>query len=216
MEVAALYRAMATPMAYLVDEHGVTIGNAAVGPQAVLAMLRGSDAAPANGHSRLTGARTLEASKINRDGLKAGTRAPEFTLPALDGGEIALHSFRGRPLLLVFSDPQCAPCTDLLPHLEQAHRNSGDLQVLMIGRGDAELNRKKVRSAGLTFPVVLQKSWEVSRAYGMFATPIGYLVDEEGVLAEDVAVGADAILALAALRRGDGAAAGLNSLSRGA
>jgi hypothetical protein len=31
----------------------------------------------------------------------------------------------------------------------------------------------------------------------MFATPIGYLIDEKGVIAADVAVGGDAILALA-------------------
>jgi hypothetical protein len=31
----------------------------------------------------------------------------------------------------------------------------------------------------------------------MFATPIGYLIDERGVLARDVAVGVEPILALA-------------------
>ena len=28
--------------------------------------------------------------------------------------------------------------------------------------------------------MVLQKQWEISRLYGMFATPIAYLVDERG------------------------------------
>jgi len=32
----------------------------------------------------------------------------------------------------------------------------------------------------------------------MFATPIGYLIDEQGVLASDVATGVEPILALAA------------------
>jgi hypothetical protein len=31
----------------------------------------------------------------------------------------------------------------------------------------------------------------------MFATPIGYLIDEEGILLSDVAVGVEPILALA-------------------
>jgi hypothetical protein len=35
----------------------------------------------------------------------------------------------------------------------------------------------------------------------MFATPIGYLVGKDGVLVEDVAVGGNQILALAAQRR---------------
>jgi hypothetical protein len=44
---------------------------------------------------------------------------------------------------------------------------------------------------------VLQKQWEVSLKYAMFATPIGYLVDERGILASDVAIGVGPILALA-------------------
>jgi len=43
---------------------------------------------------------------------------------------------------------------------------------------------------------VLQRQWEVSREYAMFATPVGYLIDEQGSIAADVATGVDAILAL--------------------
>jgi peroxiredoxin len=203
-EVQSVHRAMATPMAYLLDENGTTSGQAAVGPAAVLNLLRGDGPvaeAPAEDHSSLPAKRTLASSRINRDGLKAGTRAPEFTIPALDGTEISLNSFRGRPVLLVFSDPECTPCNELLPKLEKLHRKSEDLQVLIISRGDPEVNRKKMKSLGLTFPVVLQRSWEISRAYGMFATPIAYLVGEDGVLAEDVKVGGNGILALAARQR---------------
>jgi hypothetical protein len=69
--------------------------------------------------------------------------------------------------------------------------------VLVISRGDAEENRAKAAELGLSFPIVLQEKWEVSLKYAMFATPIGYLIDERGVLASDVAVGIEPILALA-------------------
>lgn len=49
----------------------------------------------------------------------------------------------------------------------------------------------------LTFPIVLQRQWEISLKYAKFATPIGYLIDEQGVLSSDVAVGVGPILALA-------------------
>jgi AhpC/TSA family len=65
-----------------------------------------------------------------------------------------------------------------------------------VSRGDVEANRAKAAEHGLTFPIVLQKQWEISRQYAMFASPIAYLIDEEGVIAADVAVGAEAILAL--------------------
>ena len=69
--------------------------------------------------------------------------------------------------------------------------------MLVVSRRDVEANRAKATGLGLTFPIVLQKQWEVSLQYAMFATPVGYLIDEEGILASDVAVGVGPILALA-------------------
>ena len=41
--------------------------------------------------------------------------------------------------------------------------------------------------------MVLQQQWEILRRYAMFATPIAYLINEQGVIANDVAVGVDGI-----------------------
>jgi peroxiredoxin len=153
-----------------------------------------------NGHApgpaRGKANRGLAASRINRGGLKAGAPAPGFRLPRLDGGDLALEDYRGRRVLLVFSDPECGPCELLAPHLEEFHRHRGNVQVLMVSRRDADVNRRKVKALGLTFPVVLQRHWQISLLYGIFATPVGYLIDEQGTLAADVASGVDAIRAL--------------------
>jgi peroxiredoxin len=69
-------------------------------------------------------------------------------------------------------------------------------EIVMISRGDPKENRAKVKEHGLTFPIVLQQQWEISRRYAMFATPIAYLIDEQGVITRDVAVGVEPILAL--------------------
>jgi peroxiredoxin len=142
--------------------------------------------------------RSLARSKLKRDGLKAGTPAPEFRLPRLDGGELSLTELRERAVLLVFSDPHCGPCNTLAPKLETFHREHPELQVVMISRGDLEENRAKVRQHDLTFPVVLQQQWEVSRLYAMFATPVAYLIGATGHTAADIALGVDAILELMA------------------
>ena len=68
----------------------------------------------------------------------------------------------------------------------------------MISKGEPKENRAKVKEHGLTFPIVLQQQWEISRRYAMFATPIAYLLDEQGVIAKDVAVGVEPILELLA------------------
>src|SRR2546423_524352 len=88
------------------------------------------------GHSSSNGHRPLSESKIERNGLPAGRTAPDFRLPKLDGGELSLSELRGKKVLLVFSDPHCGPCDALAPDLEKAHRQSGDIQVLIVSRGE--------------------------------------------------------------------------------
>jgi peroxiredoxin len=199
MEVAAVYHVRGTPMGYVIDERGMIASELAVGAQALLALATPARApAHSNGHKPSRGNRSLADSRLNRHGLPAGTPAPHFRLPRLEGGEVTLEAYRGQRVLLVFSDPNCGPCDRLAPQLEQVHRHAPTLQVLMVSRGDPEANRVKVAEHGLTFPVALQRQWEISRAYGMFATPIGYLIDEEGIIMADVAVGVEPILALPA------------------
>jgi len=209
-EVAAIFRAHATPTAHIVDERGLVASPLAIGAVGVMALARvpaaGGDApsepprVAAAAGSVTNRFRPVAESRLNRSGLKAGTPAPPFSLPTVTGGNISLEAYRGRPVLLVFSDPSCGPCDALAPRLEQLHRGASDLAVLMVSRGSVADNRAKVAEYDLTLPIGLQRHWEVSRAYGMFATPIGYLIDAQGILASDVAVGVEPILALAACR----------------
>jgi methylamine dehydrogenase accessory protein MauD len=210
-EVSSRYQAAGTPMGYLLDEDGVIATPLTVGAENLLALAAvqvspapaAAEATPSAGEPDGDGRkgkanRGLHTSRLRRDGLKAGTPAPPFRLPRLDGGELSLEEFRGRRLLLVFSDPECGPCAELAPALEQFHRGPAGVPVLMISRRDPEANRRKVAELGLTFPVALQRHWEISLLYGMFATPIAYLIDEQGVLTTDVVVGVQPIQALLA------------------
>jgi len=247
-EVATAYQANGTPTGYLIDAEGKIASKLAVGAEALLELLerkaesgkqKAEIAAEAVRSSRFSN-RSLARSKIARDGLKAGTTAPLFRLPRLDGGELALEDLRGRRVLLVFSDPHCGPCNAVAPILEEFYRSSVAMNhlvasqvggavhspppltvrspngaqgtarptletaVVMISRGEPKENRAKVKEHGLTFPVVLQQHWEISRCYAMFATPIAYLIDDAGIIAQDVAVGDDGIrkLMIAAAARG--------------
>ena len=235
MEVAAAYKANGTPSGYLIDAAGKIASGLAIGADALLEIATTPRISPgdqpqasaSNGHgedqSLVTasptsrfGNRSLGKSKIKRDGLKAGTPAPDFRLPRLDGrGELSLSEFHGQRVLLVFSSPNCDPCNALGPELEKFYRancarqqtvnalsSSGGerrgeegacIHVIMISKGDPKENRAKVKEHGLTFRIVLQQQWEISRRYAMFATPVAYLIDEQGVIVHDVSVGTDAI-----------------------
>jgi peroxiredoxin len=133
------------------------------------------------------------------DGLKAGDPAPIFHLPDLQGHVISLQQYRGRRVLLVFTDPQCGPCDELtayLVRLHEEHTNNG-LSVIVVARGDADENRRKAQRYGTQFPVVIQPKWNVSKEYRTFATPAAFLIKEDGTIAADPAKGTDSIVALA-------------------
>ena len=144
------------------------------------------------------GNRPLAESRINRNGLARGTVAPPFTLPLCDGGEISLTAYLGRKLLLVFSDPNCGPCRELMPQLTLLHKRTPDVEILMISRGRIEAVEAELAERPANFPVAVQKSWEISRRYAKFATPIAYLIDEHGKTASEVTSGPEPILILLA------------------
>jgi peroxiredoxin len=186
---------LGTPAAYLLDEEGRVAAPLALGADQVPALARSL----VSRRTRLAGERPLAASRIERDGLPAGTPAPAFELPEVRGGTVSLDAYRGRKVLLVFSDPHCGPCGELTPHLarlHEEHRGNG-LDLLLVSRGGLEENREKALAQGLEFPVLVQRKWEISKLYGIFATPVGFLIDEEGMIARDVAQGVDPIVALA-------------------
>ena len=205
-EIASAYQANGTPSGYLIGADGKLASALVMGAEALLALADGKvaevdRASASNGEGRADRfkARSLATSKIKRDGLKAGASAPDFQLPRLDGkGDLSLSGIRGKRVLLVFSSPGCGPCNTLAPELERFHRQHPEMELVMISKGEPQENRKKVKEYGLTFPIVLQQQWEISRRYAMFATPIAYEITEAGIIAHDVAVGTDAILEMLA------------------
>jgi peroxiredoxin len=194
-ETVAGFVRMGTPVAYLLDEKGRIAKPVAVGAHEVPELAEEA----AGGRRRLTSERPLSESRIEREGLRAGTPAPAFELPDLAGRKVSLAEQRGRRVLLVFSDPECGPCDALLPDLARLDRERGNdgLCVLLVSRGGVEENRRKAEASGADFAVVLQPGWKLSKEYGIFATPVAFLVDEEGVIERDVARGPAEILSLA-------------------
>jgi peroxiredoxin len=190
---------MGTPVAYLLDERGRVARPLAVGANEVPGLAREATAGDNGGGRRFPGERPLSESRIEREGLKVGTPAPPFSLPDIHGRLTSLEEFRGRRVLLVFTDPHCGPCDRLALDLVRLHNERGGdgLAVVMVGRGEPEENRRKAEQHGIKFPFVIQNGWKLSKAYGIFATPVAFLIDERGVIARNVSEGADAVRALA-------------------
>src|SRR6266576_973988 len=59
----------------------------------------------------------LEFGSGEPEGLPVGSEAPTFELADLAGGRKSLAQFRGQPVLLVFFNPACGYCREMLPKL---------------------------------------------------------------------------------------------------
>jgi peroxiredoxin len=130
--------------------------------------------------------------------LDIGAPAPQFALPSLSGEQQSLGDLlaAGRPLLLLFIDPNCRPCWALLPPIarwQREHRDS--LQYGVISVGTSEESRSKFAEVGLS-SVLFQHRREVAEAYHVSGTPSAVLVRPDGRMGSDIVAGVEAIEAL--------------------
>ena len=134
-----------------------------------------------------------------------GDPAPPFRLPSLAGVELDLLELAGQLVLLVFWSPTCEWCLALKPELQAWERSEGGAATLTVilttGRRDVN------EGQGFLSPVLLDDGGLVARAYGSTGTPGAILVDAEGAIASQLAVGGEGVMELA--RKGE-------SLSRAA
>jgi peroxiredoxin/uncharacterized membrane protein YphA (DoxX/SURF4 family) len=139
-------------------------------------------------------------SAVRTVGLPVGTPAPTFDLPGLNGETATLQTLRslGKPVVLLFTDPGCGPCTALLPEVGQWQRDHTTKMILaLVSRGTVEANRAKVTEPGVT-DVLLQKDREVAQAYQAHGTPSAVVIRQDGAIGSSLAQGADAIRVLIA------------------
>ena len=130
---------------------------------------------------RLEQLEAITPTRVGRGGLKPGKTAPDFTLPAADGGDASLHDFAGRRVFLVFTQSGCKPCHRILPELNKLQRGGG-VQVLVVNNGKPEATQRWADEAHAAFPVLAQQQYTVSKRYEMYATPFAFLIDERGVI----------------------------------
>jgi peroxiredoxin len=130
----------------------------------------------------------------------AGKPVPFFTLPDLEGRQVALADLlaEGRELLLFFSDPGCHACNPLLPEVGRRQREAGEgpLPVVM-SLGEADVNRVKAAEHGLGL-VLLQEDFELARALGVNGMPGAVLIDHDGRIAAEPVQGTDHVAELLA------------------
>jgi peroxiredoxin len=131
-------------------------------------------------------------------GLPVGAPAPDFGLRDLRGEEVALEDLRarGKPVVLMFTDPNCGPCAELLPDVGRWQREYAEkVTISLVGRGSVEENHAEASEHGVE-NVLLQDDWEVADAYQVEATPSAVIISPEGTVGSPLGQGPDAVEAL--------------------
>ena len=112
------------------------------------------------------------------------TAAPDFTVPRLDSGSVALKDLRGQLVFLNFWATWCPPCKEEMPSMERLYRRHKDhgftIVAISIDSGSADRVASFVKKLGLSFPIGLDPKLEVADRYTVRALPSSFLIDRAG------------------------------------
>ncbi len=112
--------------------------------------------------------------------------APDFALPTVQGGTMALSTLRGKSALLAFVTAECPYCQKLKKKLE-AFALDADHQLVFICTGE-EGARKIRETYSFTYPVLIDSAGAVSQAYKTPGVLAVYQIDTAGKVV-DLVVG---------------------------
>jgi peroxiredoxin len=152
-----------------------------------------------DGIERQLGSRAPQARQEAPAGLPVGEAFQPFRLPDLEGNHKTLEDFRGRKVLVVNWSPNCGFCVRIAPELAKLKQafQKRNVELALVSTGDAEANRKLAQQHRLEDSVLLRQDAPNIKPFDTFGTPVAYLLDEEGRIAESIAVGADQVPVLA-------------------
>ncbi len=117
--------------------------------------------------------------------LTVGNRAPEFSLPTIEGGTVSLSELLTKgPVLLAFFKVSCPVCQYAFPFFERMYESNRGVNVTFLGisQDNARDTRLFMKEFGVTFPVALDdpKNYAVSNAYGLTNVPTLFYIDPSG------------------------------------
>ncbi len=114
--------------------------------------------------------------------------APNFTVYDLEGNEINLTDFFGKPIIINFWASWCGPCKMEMPDFNEAYESyKDDLTFLMVNMTDGSRETKELASSfiaesGYTFPVYYDTGYSAAITYSVSSLPTSYFINAEGEL----------------------------------
>lgn len=189
-EVTDALNARWTPTALLVNRSGAIASHLAVGDASIRELVE------------KVKNENLESEFVfvsNGGPGRIGENLPEFSLPDLDGKQMRANDLKGRRTLVTFWSTTCPHCANMMDELKswEKEKGAGDPDLLVVSDGDPETHK----ALQLKAPILLDKNYATSEKLGMAGTPSAVLIDENGLIVSETAVGAGNIWALVGRRK---------------
>ena len=117
----------------------------------------------------------------------AGERAPEISLPPLEGGEEkALAEFRGQVVVLNYWASWCEPCRRESPLLERWHRRISKRNATVLGIDVLDVTsdaQEFIDRYDLSYPQLRDKDGSTLEDFGVTGYPETFVIDRKGRIA---------------------------------
>ena len=112
-----------------------------------------------------------------------GSVAPDFALPAAQGGNVRLSEYRGQVVALTFWSSRCSVCAAQLAdlnQLQQTYRPAGLVTLAVSVDDDMGHAREYAAAHGGQMLMLLDQARAVGRSYDVGRLPTTLLIDRSG------------------------------------
>lgn len=130
-----------------------------------------------------------------------GFLAPDFTLATTSGETIRLSDLHGQAVLVNLWATWCPPCRAEMKSIDTIYREYKDKGLVVLGvnmtyQDDSSKIAPFIAEQGLTFPILLDQTGDVGRAYQLRSLPSSFFIGRDGIIHEVVIGGpmAEALL----------------------
>jgi peroxiredoxin len=123
--------------------------------------------------------------KANIPFASEGVQPVDFSLPALDGVNVALSELKGKVVFLNFWATWCGPCEAEMPSMESLYQKFKDRGFVVLAVNLGESNGQVsgfMRNYNLSFTALLDRTSRIGTSYGVQAIPTTFIIDRRGII----------------------------------
>jgi cytochrome c biogenesis protein CcmG, thiol:disulfide interchange protein DsbE len=121
--------------------------------------------------------------------VKAGDKAPDFSIRAVNGRTVSAKDFGGKLLILNFWATWCQPCVQEVPSLDTLQRELGPKGLVVLGVSvdkDQKAYRDFLARFHVSYLTGLDPDQAINTKYGTVQFPESYLIDTNGKVVEKI------------------------------